>query len=261
MNQLEAETGVTLFVRSRRGISLTDAGKSLYEDAKIIIRLSEDAVARARKIERPEASCIRIGTSVMRSGKRLLELWSGISAEHPGLKVHIVPFDDSFPNYLNTVQNFGKDIDVIAGIYPSGLWGNACNALKLGDIPICCAASRLHPLARKERLDIQDFYGQRLMVVERGNTSHMDAVRDELEKYPEITIMDTNNYDVSVFNECESAGSLMLTGDNWVDVHPMLVTIPVDWDFTVPYGIIYAKEPSEIVLSFLRAIQNRNNTP
>lgn len=93
------------------------------------------------------------------------------------------------------------------------------------------------------------------MIVERGTAEHIDSVRDELLKHPPIRIADTRIYDVDVFNECETTGSLMITAENWADVHPSLVTIPVDWDFTVPYGLIYAKEPGSTVKRFLKAVQ------
>lgn len=39
INLLEARCGVKLFTRSNHGVALTQAGKSLYEDAKTIIKL------------------------------------------------------------------------------------------------------------------------------------------------------------------------------------------------------------------------------
>lgn len=37
INLLEGSLGLTLFERTRRGLTLTDAGKSLYQDARYII--------------------------------------------------------------------------------------------------------------------------------------------------------------------------------------------------------------------------------
>lgn len=40
------------------------------------------------------------------------------------------------------------------------------------------------------------------MMIPRGSSKTNDAIRDELEKYPEIKIEDTTeNYDMHVFNE------------------------------------------------------------
>lgn len=255
MNQLEGETGLTLFRRSRRGVSLTDSGRSLYEDAKLIVRLSRDAIERARRIEQPPEPYIRVGTSVMRSGDRLLELWSRINAAYSDLKIHIVPFEDRYTNYLDIVKKLGQEIDVIAGIYPSGLWGNSCNVLKLADMRICCAVPGRHPLAGRERLTLRDMYGEKLMIVEQGSSSFMDAARREVQKHPEIEIIDTHYYDIGIFNQCETTGALMLTAENWANVHPMLVTIPIDWDLRVPYGLVYSKAPNATVRRFIEIIE------
>ena len=94
------------------------------------------------------------------------------------------------------------------------------------------------------------------MLVKRGDSPTLNKMRDEIEtKHPQITVIDTPHfYDTSIFNECEQNGCLMETLDIWRDVHPSIVTIPMEWDYTMPYGIIYAKHPSEIVESFIRKI-------
>ncbi len=48
---------------------------------------------------------------------------------------------------------------------------------------------------------------------------------------------------------------LMETLDVWTNVHPSLVTRPMEWNYEMPYGIIYAKKPSESVKRFINVIQ------
>ena len=66
---------------------------------------------------------------------------------------------------------------------------------------------------------------------------------------------ETSFYDIEVFNRCEQSGGVMLTLDAWAEVHPALITIPVDWDYRIPYGILYPLNPSEDVVRFLEAIK------
>ena len=42
-----------------------------------------------------------------------------------------------------------------------------------------------------------------------------------------------------------------MTLDCWADVHPSLVTLPVDWDFTIPYGLLYQLDPIPDVACFV----------
>lgn len=46
----------------------------------------------------------------------------------------------------------------------------------------------------------------------------------------------------------------ILLAECWVNVHPLLATIPVEWAYTFPYGLIYAKNPPKEVLEFIMAI-------
>lgn len=50
INLLEEGLGVKLFERTHRGLKLTKAGMSLYNDAKYIIQYSKDSVTRAKSI-------------------------------------------------------------------------------------------------------------------------------------------------------------------------------------------------------------------
>ena len=43
----------------------------------------------------------------------------------------------------------------------------------------------------------------------------------------------------------------MVTIGTWAELHPSLVTILCEWDYTVPYGIVYAENPSALVLEFI----------
>lgn len=62
---LENSLNLKLFERTRRGVTLTAAGKSLYKDAKYIIQYSKDSLERARTAMRDSENTIRVGTSMM----------------------------------------------------------------------------------------------------------------------------------------------------------------------------------------------------
>lgn len=117
--------------------------------------------------------------------------------------------------------------------------------------------ARDHPLAQNERLTIKDLYGQTLMMVKRGDSGAVDHIREEIERHPQIRIEDTPQfYDMEVFNRCAQTGNVMVTLECWRDVHPSLVTLPVEWDYPIPYGLLYAKEPPEDIVRLLDAIDH-----
>ena len=67
-----------------------------------------------------------------------------------------------------------------------------------------------------------------------------------------------HQYNIEVFNRCEENGAVLLTLDGWKDVHPSLVTIPVDWEYTMPYGMLYPRKPSNSVQLFVRTLQEQH---
>ena len=77
-----------------------------------------------------------------------------------------------------------------------------------------------------------------------------DFIRNDLQRYhPQIHIEDTPQfYDLSVFNRCAETGKVLLTIECWQEVHPGLVSIPLNWDYSIPYGLLYSFDAQEDVL-------------
>ena len=46
-------------------------------------------------------------------------------------------------------------------------------------------------------------------------------------------------YTLETFNACAREGFLMDTLDAWEGVHPGIATLPMDWDYSVPYGAAF----------------------
>lgn len=55
---------------------------------------------------------------------------------------------------------------------------------------------------------------------------------------------------MSVFNRCIETGNVLLILECWQDVHPALVSIPVKWEYSSPYGLLYALNPPDDVMQF-----------
>ena len=115
------------------------------------------------------------------------------------------------------------------------------------------AVPRDHRLAKKKTAELSDLYGETLMMVEKGDSGVNDFLRNDLEKnHPQIKIEDTPHfYDMSVFNRCAETGNILLTIECWQDVHPGLVTVPVNWDYSIPYGLLYSLEADSDILSLV----------
>ncbi len=257
INLLEESLGLQLFVRTHRGLQLTSAGRSLVQDAKYIIQYCKDSVTRAKNAMQAGESVIRIGTSPMTPAQVLVDLWPRLQEDCPGTKFQLVPFDNTPENAREILGNLGKNIDVVAGIFDETMLNlRRCAGLEISREPICCAVSVHHRLAGKDRLTVQDLYGENLMLMRRDWSHYVDMLRDDIWKnHPKIHIVDFDFYDVGAFNQCENNNCVLMAVENWRYVHPLLKILPVDWNYTIPFGLLHAREPSPLVRNFLRAVE------
>ena len=257
INLLEETLGVQLFVRTHRGLTLTKAGQSLLQDAKYIIQYCKDSVTRAKNAMQESESIIRIGTYPMTPAQVLVDLWPEVQPLCPNVKFQLIPFDNTPENAREILANLGQNIDVVAGIFDETMLKlRRCAGLELTREPICCAVSVHHRLAQKERLRVEDLHGEKLMLMRRDWSHYVDLLRDDIWKnHPEIEIVDFDFYDVGAFNQCENNNCVLMAVENWRYVHPLLKILPVDWGYTIPFGLLHAPHPSPTVARFLQAVQ------
>ena len=255
MNLLEASLDVKLFERTHRGLILTKAGKSLYQDAKYVIQYCQDSVIRARNAMHEDINVLRIGTSPMTPAQLLMDLWAKIQVKCPDMKFQIIPFENTPENAREILENLGQNIDVVGGIFDDvmlNLYG--CAGLELSREPLCCAVSVHHRLAAKNKLQINDLYGENFMMMRRNWSHYVDQLRDDLwQHHPQIHIVDFDFYNMDVFNRCENTNDVLLAIPGWATVHPLLKVIPVEWNYSIPYGILHSPEPTPTVQRFLDA--------
>ena len=257
INLLEKDLGLQLFVRTHRGLALTEAGKSLYKDARYIIQYCKDSVERARNAMEEKDNIIRIGTSPMTPAAPVVELWPKIQKEYPDIRLQIIPYMNSQESAREILKNLGTNIDVVGGIFDETMLKlRQCQGMELSRQQICCAVSVNHRLADKEMLTVQDLYGERLLMMHRGWSNYVDALRDDIWKnHPQIQIVDFDIYSMEIFNQCENSNEVLMAVENWKGAHPLLKIIPVEWKYTIPYGILYSENPSGLVKRFLKAIK------
>lgn len=146
------------------------------------------------------------------------------------MKFQIVPFENTPENAREILANLGKTIDVIGGIFDETMLKlRGCAGLTLSREPFCCAVSVHHQLPVKDKLTIQDLYGENLLLMCREWSHYVDALRDDIWKnHPKIRIVDFEFYNMDVFNRCESTNDILLAIPGWANVHPMLKVITVD---------------------------------
>lgn len=257
MDGLEAFVGTQLLVRNSQGISLTPAGEVFLERAQKLAFLSERALAQVRSTASASAETVRVGSSFLRPCKRLIDLWGRIEADEPSLHIEIVPFDDDSASMNEIVASLGKRIDCFVAPCDSVYWRQHCSILVLENLPFCLAVSKRHPLASKSLLEWDDLDGETIMMVPGDDSPIVASIREEIKaRHPLVRIANCpTHFDVSVFNKCEQSGFALQTYSVWQEAHPSLVTIPVNWEQQMPYGVVYSGRPSAAMERFVEAVR------
>ena len=253
INLLEKRCGFPLFLRSNHGVKLTPAGRSLLEDAKTIIRLSHDAMEKAARLAEVSRNTVRVATSLLFKCRMLPDIWSKISGKCPDLKIEILPIPEK-QSQGDSVGEIGVRYDLREGIYCTIVQRGTCNFLELTRTRFCCAVAKNHRLAGARRLTMEDLNGEYLVMPIAGVSEEMDAFRAEvLEKFPTARVVDSPYYGVDTFTLCELHPYVLISQEIYADIHPNLVTIPLETDYTMPYGLMYANDPTPATAAFIGA--------
>lgn len=253
INLLEDRLGVKLLERTHRGIILTDAGRVFYEDAKYMISYSAHAIARAKNAAAGH-QIVRIATSVL-TDKTLLNRILAVAREMlPELRCQMVPFENT-PGVANSLMNhIGEQVDIIIAMCE--MRESRTYAVQpVSYEPLVIAVPNNHPLAEKRFLRAEDLHGYEMILFSRGFNSDIDILRDDLEQnHPQIRLLDVPFMDLHVFNRADWENVAMIAVEPWKNVHPGLKYIPVDWNYTVPFGMLFAHTPSEETRKFIDAV-------
>ncbi|MBT1169630.1 LysR family transcriptional regulator [Bifidobacterium sp. SO4] len=251
----EKEYGLTLFDRSRSGVTPTRAGREFVEDAQMIVRQCEEILHRAQRRAAGGSASVRLGVSMLRPGRRILDLWQRDAGKHTDIRLELVSMPDDSETINDIIAHLGEDIDLISTAFDAGYWDNTCSTLALDSEPLCVAVPRSHALAKRARLALDDLEGTRIRILKRHRGAN-DTARDILERHPAIDLIDIDHYDLDTFNDCAESGDLLISKPMWDGIHPQFVNVAVDWPEPVVmhYGLLYPIAPSPAIRTFVTRI-------
>lgn len=149
---LEEELGARLFLRSRRSVELTEAGKALQEEAPAIFERIAEVRDRVRRVVSGEVGQLTLGFT---SAASLLPFFPAVikhyRTRYPAVAVRL----RELPSALQMQALLGGEID--AGILR--LRGEAPSEISIAhlfDEPLLVAMARGHRLAREPSIRLED---------------------------------------------------------------------------------------------------------
>lgn len=167
---LEQELGYALFVRGKRGVSLTPAGEVFYRQCKQLMIRYNDAAAQGKKIALGNATDLRIGYA------GAYELWTIVSQirkyhrKHPEAEIEFQL--GSNQSLLSDLAEGQLDMAVLSG-FGVELGKGLDSRVTLSD-PCMVMISAAHPLAAKQVIHPRDLKGMPI-VLNRAQDSQPSA--------------------------------------------------------------------------------------
>lgn len=125
IKNLEEQLGGQLFVRTKRGVILTDEGKEFYNYIKQALEYINNAENKFTDLINLESGCIKIGISTTLTKEFLLPYLEKFHSLYPKIEIQIMTnlTSDLIPKLRNGLidivilnlngKNYGNDIDII----------------------------------------------------------------------------------------------------------------------------------------------------
>lgn len=258
INIFEDEIGVRLFVRTRRGIELTEAGEYLYSKALQIIELSDDALNRAKVIQQATWNTLRLVVSVNTQPKHLQHAISIMLANNPSLNIKIIPYED-IKKGKNALDNMGEEFDAFEGIYLSKIYSDKCKFYKLFDTPIGVLVPKNHEFARYKNITLSDLNHREVFMASPGRSEHYDNLRkDIIDNCDDVKIIDADHYDMNTVITSSIRNQLIITPKELKNIYPNLRFVVINPKYTIPYGIMYQDTNKDVLEKLITILKDQH---
>ncbi len=153
VRQLERETGVDLFLRTRRHVELTPAGSVLFEDARKILSDVDAAVARARAAQQGRVGILRIGFSDGAAPWLLPTLLRAFARTYADVEVVLHPLTNATV-VAEAVRSGNVDIG-LTGILQASTLGARVSFMLMERQPLVVGMAADHPLSAEDVIDLR----------------------------------------------------------------------------------------------------------
>ncbi|MBQ7874977.1 MAG: LysR family transcriptional regulator [Oscillospiraceae bacterium] len=258
INQLEESTDLLLFERTLKGVKLTPAGKSFYNDSKNFVQNYNNSVERAKKIQESGKDLLKIGIMDTFADEFMIAKRFQVSEQSHRTKTSIVLYGGSREGLNTMLRGLNNEIDFAVDICDKRLAAKfGVQSEKISEARICCAVPFGHRLYEKEELTPADLCGEKAAVLKSGRSDLWDETITKLKSdYFGIDFFEIDKYSIKTFNRCENENIIVFMTENSGRVYPFCKTIPLSKIYTIPFGIYFSENPSEKTIAFIEKIKS-----
>lgn len=169
---LEDELGVDLLKRTSHGVLLTEEGKYFLEEVRIILRHTEESIAKVRALARGEIGELQVGYVPPLDLHILPRALAAFQKATPGVKVVL---HDRGSDELCQELRDGK-LHLALMMQPSEEFTTGIEFEEVGSYPFFVAMASGHPLTKLKSVPLATLAKQPLVVLDRKRNSEFHRI-------------------------------------------------------------------------------------
>jgi DNA-binding transcriptional LysR family regulator len=163
IRNVEEALGAKVVNRSSRSLALTPEGRVLYDYARRIIKLREEARERVMRLREEEAGDIQIAASTIPATYILPYAIGAFRKKHPGIRTTVRTYDSS--DVIETILDNGAEIGFI-GKKPSG---GKVIAEEIWKDRLVLAVPSGHPWSKRRSVRVAEIAKTPFVIREKGS--------------------------------------------------------------------------------------------
>ena len=254
ITSFEKELGVTLFMRTNRGVQLTKAGELLYCECQILAERYQTAVQQARNIAEREKRCLRIGMSETFSDIFLSSNW--LDAKAGNLKItHLIRYGNTIDDLSKMFLEVGRESDLAIDICDQKI----ADKYHLQMVPVsefstfvglptpCYDAEKRKCMLNASTIDVL-FMGR--------STSTDQMITDTITQYPKAKIREIPDLHFWTIQESLERGDCILVPGDLKRIFPNYHFYETHLAAKVSFGFYYRSDREDI-RSFIKMVKER----
>jgi DNA-binding transcriptional LysR family regulator len=195
---LELELGEPLFIRAKRGVRLSDAGKLALEYAARIIEEADALRERLRGGDNEPRGRVRAAAATQAFVHLFARLFESFMREHDGIEL-------SFRTTVSTEQTVADILNGAADVGFASLpvYSPALQVTELFEDELGVVVGARHALAREREVDISGLKRERFILFEQGASIRRatDAFFKRVELSPDLAMESNDTYFIKLMVE------------------------------------------------------------
>lgn len=248
MNQLENLIKTKLFDRTKKGISLTEAGEFLLIESKALIAQSNYILEHLKNMSITESNNVNVGINPFHMPQLLYKFWNIYYLKNTNCTLSSYTFSDSG-------EGVKDNTDIIEGLnFNEPLWQKNFKFYKINEVKIKLLMSKHASLSKHSILSWIDIKNATIVNIKDGVNNITDEINSELIKN-NIKLIKIDIYSTANIIQYLAKDYYVIIPECWLGFHPDSKMVDFTWNYTIPYGFFLSNTATKSAQELIKTIK------